>query len=80
VEPFQNVVEDFVQRYRAFVASFGCPQVGSNIGFKLFFGYTGWDRARGCPPLLRFFTMLHDHPFNKKVESLQTDIQLKREP
>jgi len=70
VQTIENVVEDFVERNFAFVAPFGCIQERTDMLLKLFFGYTGWDSAHGDLPSISFFTMLHYHRFNEKLESL----------
>jgi hypothetical protein len=54
VQAIQDIVEDFVERDFALVASLSGTQIRSNILLKLFFGYTDGDSAHGSSPLVGF--------------------------
>jgi hypothetical protein len=63
----QDVIEHFVERYRAFIASFGRVQIGSNMVIELVFRYTGGNSAHGCVSFLRMVntTVMHYFSFEK---------------
>jgi len=71
VQAVENIVEHFVERNFAFVASFGGIQAWIDMLLELVFGYTGWNSAHGDLPLVGFFTMMHYRRLNEKFESLQ---------
>lgn len=72
MQAIQDVVEHFVQGYRAFIASFGGVQIGSNMVIELFFRYTGRYSAHGCVSFsTRVNTTVLHYSLFEKSQSLQ---------